>query len=56
MVMGDKIDNKSWSGDFPNRENAPFTVKNGGELAKVILIAMLAVLVVGGLLIVGGAI
>ncbi|MEQ1673137.1 MAG: hypothetical protein ABL893_19985 [Hyphomicrobium sp.] len=54
--MSEKIDSKAWTGDFPNRQNAPFTVRNGRKMAKVVLIAVFVTVFVCGLLVAGGLI
>ncbi len=54
--MSDKFDSTSWTGDYPNRHNAPFTVRNGQKVARMVLFIVGVVLVVSGLLVAGGLI
>lgn len=54
--MSEKFDSTAWTGDYPSRQNAPFTVANGQKVAKIVILAVGAALIVSGLLIAGGLI
>jgi hypothetical protein len=48
--MDDETNSKAWTGDYPNHARAPFTVRNGKQVLKVVLIIVVFAFFVAGLL------